>query len=146
MNFQTHGREVRILNYKKNSHAVATCTKGNFSLKINGFSLNQIKPNIIRDKILEPFYILGLNKKIPIKIKIYVKGGGQVSRIYAIRQALSKSLIHYFKKFTNVVYQFQIKYKFLKFDKSLLYNSQKYAEPKKFGGKGARSRFQKSYR
>ncbi|AIB09831.1 40S ribosomal protein S16 (nucleomorph) [Lotharella oceanica] len=139
MNFQTHGRE-------KNSHAISTCTKGRFSLKVNGFSVNQIKPNIIRDKILEPFYILGVDKKIPLKIKIYVKGGGQVSRIYAIRQALSKSLLYYFKKFSDLIYQFQIKYKFLKFDKNLLYNSHKFKEPKKFGGKGARARFQKSYR
>lgn len=40
----------------------------------------------------------------------------------------------------------QLKQALVQYDRTLLVADNRRAEPKKFGGKGARSRFQKSYR
>mmetsp|Transcript_11183 Transcript_11183/g.16746 ORF Transcript_11183/g.16746 Transcript_11183/m.16746 type:complete len:119 (+) Transcript_11183:69-425(+) len=111
-----------------------------------GIPINYIEPKIIRDKILEPCYILGIEKIQSLNLKIFVKGGGSISRIYAIRQAVARILLCYFSKYVSFNFKNFIKYKFLKYDKNLLISDPRKPEPKKFGGKGARSRYQKSYR
>ena len=47
--------------------------------------------------------LLGAEKFMGVDIRVRVKGGGHVSQVYAIRQAISKSLIAYYQKcqFTN---------------------------------------------
>lgn len=57
--------------------------------------------------------------------------------------------------FSNSIYSFidvdeaakkEIKEKLIQFDRTLLVADPRRCEPKKFGGRGARARFQKSYR
>ena len=81
-----------------------------------------------------------------IDIRIRVKGGGHVSQVYAIRQALSKSLVAYYQKFVDEQSKQEIKDILVQFDRSLLVADPRRNEPKKFGGPGARARYQKSYR
>ena len=42
--------------------------------------------------------LLGKDRFSEVDIRIRVKGGGRVSQIYAIRQALSKALVAYYQK------------------------------------------------
>ena len=81
-----------------------------------------------------------------LDIRIRVKGGGHVSQIYAIRQALSKSLAAYYQKYVDEQSKQEIKDILVQFDRSLLVADPRRNEPKKFGGPGARARYQKSYR
>ena len=81
-----------------------------------------------------------------IDIRIRVQGGGYVSKIYAIRQAIARGLIKYFEKFISEAKMSQIRDIFLNYDRSLLIGDPRKAEPKKAGGKGARTWYQISYR
>lgn len=75
-----------------------------------------------------------------------MKGGGQVSQVYAIRQAISKALVAYYQKFVDEASKKEIKDILIQYDRSLLVADPRRMEPKKFGGPGARARYQKSYR
>lgn len=79
-------------------------------------------------------------------IRIRVKGGGHTAQIYAIRQAIAKSLVAYYQKYVDESSKKEIKDTLLSYDRTLLVSDPRRCEPKKFGGRSARARFQKSYR
>lgn len=51
-----------------------------------------------RPQVYEPVLILGKDKFEMVDIRIRCKGGGYVSQIYAIRQAIAKALVAYYQK------------------------------------------------
>merc|ERR1711937_273371 len=136
---KTYGR-------KKCSIAIANFKKGTGVIKINNIPINLIEPKIIKAKILEPIYIIGFQKIRNINIKVFVKGGGSISRIYAIRQVLARSILSYYTYYKNNIQSDRIKYLFLKYDRKLLVIDARKVESKKFSKSGARSRYQSSYR
>ena len=75
-----------------------------------------------------------------------VRGGGQSNQVFAVRQAIAKSLIAFYQKHMDEQSKRELKEVFLQYDKYLLVSDPRRCEPKKCGGKGARSRYQKSYR
>jgi len=81
-----------------------------------------------------------------VDIRVRVTGGGHTSQIYAIRQAIAKSLIAYYQKFVDEHSKNTLKQALVSFDRTLLVADNRRCEPKKFGGPGARARYQKSYR
>ena len=81
-----------------------------------------------------------------IDIRIRVKGGGHVSQMYAVRQAIAKAIVAYYQKFVDETSKKEIKDILLSYDKTMLVADPRRCEPKKFGGPGARARYQKSYR
>ena len=113
---------------------------------MNGTPLDLIQPGILKLKLFEPFLLLGNDNFGDVDIRVRVKGGGQVSRIYAIRQAISRGIIRYLEKYVNEHKKMKIREIFLRYDRSLLVTDSRMIESKKAGGRGARSRFQKSYR
>lgn len=115
-------------------------------VRVNGTPLDLIEPTILKLKLFEPFLLLGNEKFGDIDIRIRVKGGGQVSRIYAIRQAISRGILRYLEKYVNETEKIKLRDIYLNYDRSLLVTDSRMIESKKAGGKGARSRFQKSYR
>ena len=97
-------------------------------------------------QIEEPINLLGKERFNEVDIRIRVKGGGHVAQVYAIRQALAKSLVAYYQKYVDEASKKEIKDILLAYDRTLLVADPRRMEPKKFGGPGARSRYQKSYR
>ena len=81
-----------------------------------------------------------------VDIRVRVTGGGHTSQIYAIRQAIAKALIAYYQKYVDEHSKNLLKQALVQFDRTLLVADNRRCEPKKFGGPGARARFQKSYR
>lgn len=75
-----------------------------------------------------------------------VSGGGQTSQVYAVRQAIAKAIVAYYQKFVDEYAKNQIKQTLAQYDRTLLVADNRRMEPKKFGGPGARARYQKSYR
>lgn len=67
-------------------------------MKVNGRPLELVEPATLRYKLLEPVLLLGKDKFEGVDIRVRVKGGGHVSQVYAIRQAISKSLVAYYQK------------------------------------------------
>ena len=100
----------------------------------------------MRLKVLEPILLVGGNKFKEVNIRVRVNGGGAANQIYAVRQAISKALLAYYQKYHDEQSKRELKEVFLQYDKMLLVTDARRCEPKKFGGPGARGRFQKSYR
>jgi small subunit ribosomal protein S16e len=105
-----------------------------------------LEPAGLRLKVLEPLFLLGGNKFKDMNIRVRVHGGGPTSQVLAIRQAIAKSIIAYFQKFQDETEKRELKELLVQYDKFLLVADPRRCEPKKFGGHGARARFQKSYR
>jgi small subunit ribosomal protein S16e len=81
-----------------------------------------------------------------VDIRVRTKGGGTTSQIYAIRQAIAKGIVAYYQKFIDEASKKEIKDILVQYDRTLLVADSRRCEPKKFGGPGARARYQKSYR
>jgi len=143
---ETKNQLAQCFGRKKNSVAVASVRAGKGVLRVNGSPIELLEPASLRVKVLEPILLLGLKKFQNLDIRIRVRGGGYVSQIYAIRQALSKGVVAYYQKYVNETEKREIKELLLQYDRSLLVADPRRCEPKKYGGPGARARYQKSYR
>ena len=97
-------------------------------------------------KAVEPVLLLGQDKFANLDIRIRVKGGGMTAQIYAIRAAIAKSVVAYYAKYVDEASKNEIRDILMNYDRSLLVSDPRRCEPKKYGGKSARARFQKSYR
>ena len=137
---------VQCFGRKKNAVAVATCTKGKGIIRVNGKPLDLVEPANLRIKLYEPILLVGGKKFKPVTMRIRVRGGGASNQIFAIRQAMAKALIAYYQKYEDEQTKLELKDLFLQYDRNLLVSDYRRCEPKKFGGKGARARYQKSYR
>uniref|UniRef100_A0A8C5PRU6 Small ribosomal subunit protein uS9 n=1 Tax=Leptobrachium leishanense TaxID=445787 RepID=A0A8C5PRU6_9ANUR len=99
----------------------------------------------VKKKLLEPVLLLGKERFAGVDIRVRVKGGGHVAQVYAIRQAISKSLVAYYQKYVDEASKKEIKDILIQYDRTLLVADPRRCESKKFGP-GARARYQKSYR
>merc|ERR1712125_142622 len=137
---------VQTFGRKKTAIAVSYCKRGRGIIKINGCPIELVEPETLRYKVYEPILLLGSARFSTVDIRIRVKGGGFTSQIYAIRQAIAKSLVAFYQKYVDEAQKKEIKDILLSYDRTLLVADPRRTEPKKFGGKSARARFQKSYR
>ncbi|KOM30295.1 hypothetical protein LR48_Vigan1091s000700 [Vigna angularis] len=167
--------QVQCFGRKKTAVAVTYCKRGRGLIKINGCPIELVEPEILRFKAFEPILLLGRHRfagvdmRIRVKggghtsqiypilllgrhrfagvdMRIRVKGGGHTSQIYAIRQSIAKALVAYYQKYVDEQSKKEIKDILVRYDRTLLVADPRRCEPKKFGGRGARARFQKSYR
>jgi len=137
---------VQVFGRKKTATAVAYCKRGRGLLRVNGRPLEQIEPKLLQYKLQEPLLLLGKEKFAGVDIRVRVNGGGHVAQIYAIRQAISKALVAFYQKYVDEASKKEIKDILVQYDRTLLVGDPRRCEPKKFGGPGARARYQKSYR
>ncbi len=137
---------VQVFGRKKTSTAVAFVKQGCGIIKVNGCPIDQLEPEILRLKTFEPVLLLGNERFANLDIRLRVKGGGQTSQVYAIRQAIAKGIVAYYQKFVDEQSKNDIKDILTQYDRTLLVADPRRCEAKKFGGRSARSRFQKSYR
>ncbi|CAA9966603.1 hypothetical protein PTNB73_07858 [Pyrenophora teres f. teres] len=148
-------QSVQCFGKKKTATAVAHCKAGKGLVKVNGKPLSLVQPELLRFKVYEPILILGVDKfgthtpkydTTDVDIRVRVSGGGHTSQVYAIRQAIAKSIIAYYQKYVDEHSKNQLKQALIQYDRTLLVADNRRCEPKKFGGPGARARYQKSYR
>merc|ERR1739849_10609 len=139
-------QSVQVFGRKKTATAVAYCKRGKGIIRVNGKPLEQVEPKPLQFKLQEPILLLGKDRFSEVDIRIRVKGGGRIAQIYAIRQALSKALVAYYQKFVDEQSKKAIKDLLVQHDRTLLVADPRRRESKKFGGPGARARYQKSYR
>ncbi len=131
---------------QKTAVAVAHTKRGKGLVRLNGVPIDLVQPDTLRLKAVEPILLLGKERFANVDIRIRVKGGGHVSQMYAVRQAVAKSLVAYYQKYVDEASKKEIKDLLLAYDRTLLVADPRRMEPKKAGGRGARARFQKSYR
>ena len=131
---------------QKNAVAVAYVKRGKGEIKLNGAPIELVQPETLRWKVLEPILLLGKQRFANVDVRLRVKGGGHVSQVYALRQAIAKGLVAFYQKYVDEQSKNEIKSILLSYDRTLLVADPRRCEPKKFGGPGARARYQKSYR
>ena len=124
---------------RKTAIARATIKQGKGRIRVNGVPLEVLPNELSRIKISEVFIIIGEEVRESIDIRVNVRGGGYMGQAEAIRTAIARGLIEYFDDMT-------MKEKFTVYDKTIVSGDPRRTEPKHFGGRSSRSRFQKSYR
>ncbi|WFD20645.1 40S ribosomal protein S16 [Malassezia caprae] len=137
---------VSCFGKKKTATAVAHAKEGKGQIRLNGQPVSLIQPEALRWKVYEPILVVGEDKFSTVDIRIRVSGGGHTSQVYAIRQAIAKALVAYYAKYYDAASALELKQLFVSYDRTLLIADPRRCEPKKFGGRGARARRQKSYR
>lgn len=123
---------------KKTAIARATVRKGKGRTRINKKPVEIYDPEFAKLKILEPLMLAG-DVASGLDIDVNVRGGGIVGQANAIRTAIARGLVEW----TNDT---ELRDTLMAYDRSLLVNDSRQKESKKFGGPGARARYQKSYR
>ncbi|MCU4925502.1 30S ribosomal protein S9 [Halobacteria archaeon AArc-dxtr1] len=124
---------------KKTAVARATVSEGEGRVRINSQPVELVEPEMSRLKMLEPFRIAGEELRGEMDIDVSVEGGGISGQADAVRTAIARGIVQH----TNDA---ELRDAYLEFDRSLLVNDVRQSEPKKWGGPGARARYQKSYR
>ncbi|PAV09510.1 30S ribosomal protein S9 [Methanocorpusculum parvum] len=123
---------------RKTAIARATLREGKGRVRINSIPLEVYGNEIIRMKISEAL-ALAPGSIDNVDVDIDVSGGGVMGQAEAIRTALGRGILSW----TNDP---KIKEVYLSYDRTLLVNDSRQKEAKKPHGRGARARFQKSYR
>ncbi|KAF0287178.1 40S ribosomal protein S16 [Amphibalanus amphitrite] len=139
-------QSVQVFGRKKTATAVAHCKRGRGMIKVNGRPLELVQPRSLYYKLHEPILLLGKERFAGVDMRVRVKGGGSITQVYAIRQAISKALVAYYQKYVDEASKKEIKDILIQYDRSLLVADPRRCESKKFGGPGPRARYQKSYR
>jgi small subunit ribosomal protein S9 len=123
---------------RKTAIARATIKDGKGRIRINKRPVEIIEPEIARMKIMEPIILAGdLANKVDIDVK--VKGGGVMGQAEAVRTAIGRGLV-------ELSGDTKLRDLFLEYDRTIIKGDHRRKETKKYGGKGARAKKQKSYR
>ncbi|MFQ5979443.1 MAG: 30S ribosomal protein S9 [Candidatus Hodarchaeales archaeon] len=124
---------------RRRAIARAVTYPGKGRIWLNSRPIEIHEPELMRMKVFEPLIIAGedIRKKMDIKVK--VKGGGMVSQTEAARTAIARALV----TFTESE---ELRQKMRAYDRTMLSGDPRRKEAKKFGRKGARAKYTKSYR
>jgi small subunit ribosomal protein S9 len=124
---------------RKTATSRAVVRQGIGRVRINRTPVEIFEPTIAREKIMEPLVQAGdeVRKQLDIDVKSY--GGGYMGQAEAARMAIANAIL----KWTKSAH---LRTVFAEYDRTMIAGDKRKKEPKKFGGPGARSRDQKSYR
>ncbi len=123
---------------RKTAIARATLRPGKGVIRINSVPLHLYSSELVRMKISEPLQ-LAPEAIRNVDVSIKVRGGGIMGQAEAVRTALARGIVRWHN-------DPQIKDMYLSYDRGLLVNDSRQKETKKPHGRGARKKFQKSYR
>ena len=122
---------------RKKSVARLTLYPGKGLVRINGRMLDSFEPKLARMRIQEPLLLVGdLASKVRINVNVY--GGGVMSQVDAIRQAMGKALAEFGGE--------NVRRTLLDYDRAFLVADTRYKETCKPNDSKARAKRQKSYR
>lgn len=122
---------------RKTSIARASVKEGSGRIRVNSLLSSAIHNRYIRDLIEEPLRAAGPDgNKVDVSVSMY--GGGEMGQAQAARTAIARALTKYFGEGLKNTYDGM--------DKYFLCEDPRRVEPKKYKGRKARARFQKSYR
>ncbi len=141
-------KKAKIVNMsgkRKTAVARATVRKGAGRVRVNHQPIHIMEPALARRKALEPVQIAeAMNRLADVDVIVDVEGGGQMGQVDAIRTAIARGLVHYNGGAEGIDEELRDEY--LRFDRSLLVNDPRRKEAKHQMGRGARKKWQKSYR
>lgn len=123
---------------RKTAIARGKVREGKGRVRINKRPVEYYDPELARLKIKEPLTLAGdlVNQ---VDIDVHVVGGGVMGQAEAARMVIAKGLVQW-------TGDMDLKEKFSQYDRTMLVGDPRRTESKKYGGRGARARQQKSYR
>jgi len=123
---------------RKTARATAAIMPGAGRIRINGTPVELWEPEVARLHLIGPVTVAGdLREKFDIDVN--VNGGGFMGQADAAAMAIARAYV-------DQVRGSELREKMNAYNKYLLSGDPRQAEPKKFGGPGARRKRQKSYR
>ena len=122
----------------KTAVARAVVKEGTGKVTINKVPIEVYTPELARLKIKEPLE-LAPEMSAKVDVAVNVKGGGVMGQAAAIRTAIARGMVDYFK-------DEELEAMFRAYDRSLIINDDRRKLPKNPLGRGARAKKQKSYR
>ena len=141
-------KQAKVVNMsgkRKTAVARATVKKGKGRVRVNSQPIEILQPELARRKAVEPLIIAGAMDRLDdVDININVHGGGVMGQMDAIRTAIARGLVQYNRGAEGIDKVLEDEYR--RFDRSLLVNDPRRKEPKHQLGRGARKKWQKSYR
>ena len=130
---------------RKTAIARATVKSGKGRVRVNSEPIEILQPEMARTKAMEPLVIAdATNRLATVDINVNTTGGGQMGQVDAIRTAIARGLVKWNDGADGD--DEELRDEFLRFDRSLLVNDPRRKEPKHQMGRGARKKWQKSYR
>ena len=124
---------------RKTAIARAVIRPGKGRIRINGVPIEIWMPESARWKMMEPLLLIGEEVRNGLDIDVTVRGGGFMGQAEAVRIAIARGLYLW-------TGDESIREMFIEYDRTMLAGDPRRKEPKKYGGRGARARFQTSYR
>jgi small subunit ribosomal protein S9 len=123
---------------RKTARATASIRPGSGRVRVNGMPVELLEPKTVRLHVLGPLAVVGeLRDKFDVDVS--VSGGGFMGQADAAAMAVARAYV-------DQVRGSEYKDRLNAYNKYLLSGDPRQAEPKKFGGPGARRKRQKSYR
>ncbi|HYA22077.1 MAG TPA: 30S ribosomal protein S9 [Thermoproteota archaeon] len=122
----------------KSSSARATFKPGNGSIKVNSIPIQNWGNRIQTEVSTSPVKLLPDRFK-EVNVHVSVDGGGWSSQARAVKVTLANGIVKWTRSAT-------VRKTLISYDQHMLSGDPREKEPKKFGGPGARRKFQKSYR
>jgi small subunit ribosomal protein S9 len=124
---------------RKTASARAVVRPGIGRVYVNKVPVEIFEPEIAREKIMEPLLQAGDDVWKQLDLDVKTSGGGYMGQAEAARMAVANAVL----KWTKSTH---LRTVFAEYDRTMIAGDSRKKEPKKFGGPGARSRDQKSYR
>ena len=132
-------RVVLASGKRKTAIARAVIRAGKGRVRVNGVPIEIWMPESARWKMMEPLLLVGKDVWGQVDIDVTVRGGGFMGQAEAVRIAIARGLYLWTR-------DERIKEIFVEYDRTMWAGDPRRKEPKKYGGRGARARFQTSYR
>ncbi len=123
---------------RKTAVARASVKDGSGKVRVNSVPVEILTPELAKLKIMEPLQ-LAPERAAKVDIDVSVSGGGVIGQAEAVRTAIAKGLVEYFK-------DEELERTFKQIDRTLVVSDPRRKLPKKPLGRGARKKRQKSYR
>jgi small subunit ribosomal protein S9 len=124
---------------RKTATARAVVRSGVGRVYINHVPVEIYEPEIVREKIIEPLLQAGDEIWKQLDLNVTTSGGGYMGQAEAARMAIANAIL----KWTKSTH---LRTVYAEYDRTMIAGDSRKKETKKFGGPGARSRDQKSYR
>ncbi|MCE4602588.1 MAG: 30S ribosomal protein S9 [Desulfurococcales archaeon] len=138
---------------RKRAIATAVLKPGTGRVRINGVPVEVYPIEMARIKMMEPLLLAGQGIRDLIDIEVRVKGGGVMGQADAVRMAIARGLVEYFRcqgggeeceRMSRIAED--LKRIFEEYDRTMLSGDPRRTEPEKYMRYSARRRWQKSYR
>jgi small subunit ribosomal protein S9 len=124
---------------RKTAVARAVVKSGMGRVRVNMTPVEIYEPEIAREKIMEPLLQAGPDVWNQLDMDVRTQGGGYMGQAEAARMAVANAMLKWTKSS-------HLRTVFVEYDRTMIVGDSRSKESKKFGGPGARTKGQKSYR